>query len=254
MLLLDAYLKAAEQRNPQPRHWATSPRAIRPTRVIEGLIRLRPRALPLVRRTVGLVLICHVLAAVRVRVPMTMAPKVTRYIEHCAARADPYGCVEVAGVVEEPGFLGLLDHRPRPDRVQPARQDRAAARGIDDEIASMCSPSAVCTPATCGMPGMSEGPVSNSATVTPRRTAATFSATLATARSTTGRRPVRVWNRSSPGSAAMSAIGGGSRVQQVVGQTIRFGQGVPHRRELGLEYRPSARDAASVGPRNCATP
>jgi len=57
---------------------------------------------------------------------------------------------------------------------------------------------------------MSDGPVNKSVTVTPRRTSAIFSATLAKACSITGRRPVRVRKRSSPSCAAMPAIGGGA--------------------------------------------
>ena len=51
---------------------------------------------------------------------------------------------------------------------------------------------------------------------------------------------VRVRNRSSPGPLRMSAIGGGTGFSRLYVRPPAVGQGVPHRRELGLEDRPSA--------------
>ena len=64
--------------------------------------------------------------------------------------------------------------------------------------AGTSSPSIVRTPVTCGIPFAADGPVSRPTTETPRRTGINLSATLATAYSIVGRRPVIVINCSSP--------------------------------------------------------
>ena len=75
--------------------------------------------------------------------------------------------------------------------------------------AAIVSPFVVRAPVMWGTPFAAEGPLSNSATVTPRLIDITRSAARATANSIVTRRPVTVTKRSSPSRRARSGIDGG---------------------------------------------
>lgn len=101
--------------------------------------------------------------------------------------------------------------------------------------AETSSPSIVRTPVTCGIPFAADGPVNRPTTQAPRRTGRSLSATLATAYSIAGRRPVIVMNRSSPSRGVRSVIDRGHSRKHVERYAADPEQSLFHVWQMGIE-------------------